>query len=706
MTQAPGNEGGVSVTRAPDLKVPVSPDASPADRKLRHDLLCQELRQHDHRYHVLDDPVIEDRTYDDLYRQLVELEELDPSLAHPASPSQRVGSELRSNVTTVPHVVPMMSLDNTYNRDDIAEFVRRATGGLVDGEDLVFSVEPKLDGGSVEILYRDGRLVGGSTRGDGLSGEDIAPNLRTIASLPLQISHKGPLTLRAEVVIYRRDLAEINAARESAGEAPFANPRNAASGSLRMLDPNVVAKRRLRAHVYDVVEGSDLGPNNCTALQHLEDHFIPTAGPRTLCSSVEEIVLAIAAIEEARSSFPYEIDGAVIKLDSFRQRELLGATAKYPRWAISYKFGAEQVETRVEEIRVQVGRTGALTPVAHLVPVALAGTTVSRASLHNQQNIDSLRVRPGDRVLIEKAGEIIPQVVAVLDDVSERDETGFRMPSTCPACNTPVEQRIGEVALRCPNTLCPAAVKGSILHFSRRFAMDIDHLGVSLIEQLVDAKMVRDVSDLFDLRAIQVLALERMGKKSCQNLLTAIENSKSQSFDRLLTGLGIEHIGLVAARQVSTAIGSLQELLALPVESVQQLSEDLPGVGPKMVESLSSFAFDPIHRGLLVKLSLREVSRPVEVEQAAAGQLTGASFCVTGIFSQSRDSLHSLIEEQGGEVHSSVKKTTSYLAVGEKVGKSKLDKARKYKISLLTEHDLMNILEDGLPEGDKPSEES
>lgn len=683
------------------LRSTLPASASVAIQTERHQQLAQQLHQHEYRYHVLDDPVMSDADYDRLYRQLVELESLRPSLVHAGSPTQRVGASPRKNVRTVEHQTPMMSLDNAFNREDLEEFVRRVHEGLAEGQSVSFCVEPKLDGGSVEILYREGRLVGGSTRGDGRSGEDISGNLRTIRTLPLQIDFQGPLSFRAEVVIYRRDLEAINLKREASGEAPFANPRNAASGSLRMLDPAVVSQRQLRAHIYDVVEGESLAETHGDVMAALAELQLPIAASLKLCDSVDEIVTAIAEIESLRTDYRYEIDGAVIKVNNLQQRLFLGATAKFPRWATAYKFGAERAETQLLDIQIQVGRTGTLTPVAYLEPVQLAGTTVSRASLHNQQIIDSLQIHVGDRVSIEKAGEIIPQVVCVVQDKNSQPDSAipvFQMPKACPICSSKVEQRANEVALRCSNPQCPAIVKGAILHFSRRFAMDVDHLGVALIQQLVEESLINDVSDLYDLTHESVLALDRMGEKSAANLIQAIEDSLRQPFDRLLTGLGIDHIGLVAARQLAAQVGSLRALLQLSQSELETSIGDIPGFGPKMVESLVRYLFDPEARGLLIKLELRGVSTELVEQKAVSGALSGSSFCVTGIFSRTRDTLHAEIKAVGGEVHATVKKTTSYLVAGEKVGKSKLDKARKFKIPVLSESELAEYVLQGIPQ--------
>jgi DNA ligase (NAD+) len=510
--------------------------------------------------------------------------------------------------------------------------------------------------------------------------------------LPLTIAYGGPLTLRAEIVIYRRDLARINEERAANGEPPFANPRNAASGSLRMLDPRVVERRRLRAIVWQVVEGTALATSHSAALDRLAELGLPTHRKHRVAKSQAEILDAVHALDTERRAYPYETDGAVVKVDDFSQQAILGATAKFPRWAIAYKFGAERAITRVLGIEVGVGRTGTLTPVANLEPVELAGTVVSRASLHNEQIVGALDVRIGDQVTIEKAGEIIPQVVSVDHAARSGAELVFRMPETCPSCGTKVERTPGEVAVRCPNPLCPDQVKGSIFHFSRRFAMDIDHLGESLIEQLVQTGLVKDVADLYDLSAEKLEALERMGKKSADNVISSIAASKERTLDRLLTGLGIEHVGQVAARQLAEAVGSLEALLAWREDEVTERMADVSGFGPKMVESVRAFLFDPKERVLLEKLRERDVSRAQpKHETAIEGPLRGLSFCVTGVLSRRREDVHADIRKAGGEIHDKVKKGTNYLVIGDKVGKAKLDGAKKFGAKVIGEAELASL---------------
>jgi DNA ligase (NAD+) len=666
------------------------PNVSP---KIRHDELVRAVKTHDHRYHVLDDPTISDREYDALYAELRALEAEHPELVTPDSPTQRVGAAPRSELRTVAHVVPMTSLDNTYDADDLGEFVRRVKDGLPASADPVFCVEPKLDGASIEILYRNGRLEGGSTRGDGLTGEDVTLNLRTLRSLPLTIDYRGPLTLRAEVVIYRRDLERINRERAALGESLFANPRNAASGALRMLDPRVVASRGLRAVVWQVVEGETLAKTHSGALARIAELGLPTARKERICRNLEELLEAVQSLDAARRDFPYETDGAVIKVDEFSQQAILGATAKFPRWAIAYKFGAERATTRVLDIEVGVGRTGVLTPVAILEPVQLAGTVVSRASLHNEQIVGQLDVRIGDEVSIEKAGEIIPQVVSVAHAARQGQERTFSMPTHCPSCGTAVERIPGEVAVRCPNPECPEQVKGAIFHFSRRFAMDVDRLGEALIEQLVAKKAVHDVADLYVLNAETLEGLERMGKKSAENVLVSIARSKEQTLDRLLTGLGLEHVGQVAARQLAEAAGSLETLLGWDDEAVVAHVSAIAGFGPKLVESVRSYLADPVKRRLLERLREFGVSRPQPRAVLTEGPLSGSSFCVTGVLSRRREDVHADIRARGGEVHDKIKQGTTYLVIGEKVGKAKLDAAKKFGTKILTEAELATLLE-------------
>ncbi|HEX2882133.1 MAG TPA: NAD-dependent DNA ligase LigA, partial [Polyangiaceae bacterium] len=431
---------------------------------------------------------------------------------------------------------------------------------------------------------------------------------------------------------------------------------------------------------------------HAAALDYLAQLGLPTHGKHRVCRNASELKAALDTAEEMRTSYPYELDGAVVKVNSFAQQRTLGETAKFPRWAIAYKFSAEQAQTRVRDIVVQVGRTGALTPVAELDPVELAGTTVSRASLHNADIINGLDIRVGDLVSIQKAGEIIPQVISVNKAERKGKEQPFVMPKQCPVCSTPVEKRGAEVALRCPNRKCPAVVKGAVFHFSRRFAMDIDQLGLVLIEQLVDQSLLRDVADLYDLQLTTLAQLERMADKSARNVVTAIEQSKQRTFDRLLTGLGIEHIGQVAARQLAEEAHSLEDFLSWDETVVRHRVSGIAGFGPKMVDSVVSYLNDAQNRSLLERLAAHHVSRPQPKPVMGSGPLLGKSLCVTGVLSRKREDVHAAIREAGGTVHDKVKAGTTYLVIGEKVGKTKIDAATKAGTTVITEQELNALL--------------
>jgi DNA ligase (NAD+) len=667
----------------------------------RHADLVREIDAHNYRYYVLDDPQVTDAEFDALLRELRDLEEKDPSLRSADSPTQRVGEEARTKVVQVKHGTRMLSLDNTYNFTELGEFRRRVVDGLPASEVPHFCVEPKLDGASVEVIYEGGRLVQASTRGDGVTGEEITQNVRTIRSVPLRIAHHGKVTLRGEILIHRRDLDTLNVEREAAGLEPFSNPRNAAAGAVRMLDPREVARRPLRAMFYQIVEGPELHKTHHESLDWLEAQGLPTHR-RQKVVPWEEVETTIGAFDDARTSYPFETDGAVIKVDSYRQQGMLGMTSKFPKWAIAFKFKAEQARTKLLSIEVQVGRTGTLTPVAYLDPVELAGSTVARATLHNAGMIETLDARIGDHVFIQKAGEVIPQVVSV--DLATRtgDEKKFAMPTKCPSCGTPVARELRDpekpelgygAATRCPNRVCPEQVKQRIFYFARRFAMDVDHLGTALVDQLVEQKIVRDVADLYSLSAVKIASLERMGDKSAQNVYASIQRSKERTLDRLIVGLGIPQIGQVAAKQLAEEMHTLERMLAMEPEQVREHVDAIHGFGPKMVDSVVGFLADPEQRELMSKLLELGVGRPQPRDEVAAeGPLKGMTFCVTGVLSRKREDVHADIRAAGGEVHDSVKKTTQYLVAGEKTGKSKLDQAKKFGTKVIDEAGLDAML--------------
>ncbi|APR99313.1 NAD-dependent DNA ligase LigA [Pajaroellobacter abortibovis] len=666
---------------------------------IRHTQLVLEIQAHDYRYYVLDDPIISDFAYDQLFQELVDLEKAHPELCTSDSPTQRVSGVPRDSVIKVQHANPMYSLDNSYSEKEISEFLKRALNRIGGQHPLSFCIEPKLDGASIEVIYEKGCLVEASTRGDGLIGEEITANVRTIRGLPCRISYKGRLTLRGEVILLRKWFKATNGKRLEEGLEPFANARNAAAGSIRMLDAREVRSRPLRLLLYQCVDGPSLHSSHSESLKWLQHLGFPVH-THYVVSQAEDIFATVSSIQSRRDEYPFEIDGAVIKIDDYHQQSLLGHTSKFPRWAIAYKFQPERAYTLVQNIEVQVGRTGILTPVAVLSPVELAGTTVSRASLHNAAQITLLDIRIGDQVLIEKAGEVIPQVIKIEAHHRTGNEQRFQMPTYCPSCGTPVKARPrdeqrpekgDEVAIRCPNRSCPAQIKARIHYFTRRFAMDIDHLGNALIEQLVDRKIVRDVTDLYSLTKEQLLPLDQMGEKSVQNILEAIEKSRSRPLGSLLCGLGIPMIGQVASHQLAVEVRTLDNLLTWKPEQLREHVSGIPGFGPKMVESVMQFMTDHAEHMLLKKLHQKGISTPQPIPQVAEqGPLVGLSICLTGILSRSRESIAKEIRSKGGEVHDTVKKTTSYLVTGEKIGKLKLEKAKKWGIHLLTEKELID----------------
>ncbi len=673
------------------------------DPRARHEELVRAIRAHAYRYYVLDDPTVTDAEYDQLYNELVALERAHPELVTPDSPSRRVGGEPRGDLQKYERPVRMYSLDNAYSEADLREFDERVRRGLPDGETFAYVAEPKLDGASLEVVYEvrgaKAHLAMVTTRGDGKTGEVVTDNARTIRGLPLSFEVFGPaaglerLTLRGEVVIYRKDLDKVNAEREASGEEPFANPRNAAAGSLRMLDPRVVAKRPLRLSLYQLVEGPKLHRSHAETLEWMAEIGLPTHRRQVVCASIDEVLAAISDFDRAREGYPFETDGVVVKVDAYRQQDVLGETAKFPRWAVAYKFPAERARTRVLAIGVQVGRTGALTPVASLEPVQLGGTTVSRASLHNFDRVTSFDVRVGDCVESEKAGEIIPQVVRVLHDERPEGTTPTPVPAACPECGAAVVRTGDEVALRCPNRACPAIMRATLHYYTRRSAMDVDHLGHSLIDQLVRAGLVKDVADLYDLTVDRLVGLERMAKKSATNVVAQIEASKGRPFDRLLTGLGIPQIGQVAARQLAEQVHSLDEALALGAEGIAERAASIHGFGPSMVDALRAWFADPDNRATLEKLKARSVSVPFErTSSASTGPLVGSSFCVTGVLTRKREVVHDDIRAAGGEIHDSVKAGTTYLVAGAKVGATKLEAARKRGTKVIDEPTLYAMI--------------
>ena len=657
------------------------------------------IRHHEERYYVLHDPEISDTEYDHLLHRLSELEGAHPELVTPDSPTQRVAGRPVDGFATVEHAVPMLSLDNAYDEAALSAFDERVRKGLGFGEDapVAYVAELKIDGLSIALQYRDGRLVHGVTRGDGARGEDVTSNVRAIRGIPLVLKTAvpGDVEVRGEIFLPRASFDRMNAERDEAGDAPFANPRNAAAGTMRTLDPKLVARRGLGAFLYHLVERAGSGPGGdpvqptgqAAVLEQLAAWGLPVERHWRLCEGSAEVVAFCREWAEDRHALGFGTDGVVIKVDSLIAWARLGQTAKFPRWAMAFKFPAEQATTRLLRIEVNVGRTGAVTPFAVLEPVQLAGTTVQLATLHNAEDVTRKDIRAGDFVLVEKGGDIIPKVVK---PILGRRPTGasapspFVMPTVCPVCQTPLERGEGEVVWRCPNDSCPAKIRRGLLHFAGRRAMNIEGLGEVLVNQLVDSGLVRDAADLYALRADTLEELERMAAKSAAKLIVAIEGSKRRDFSHVLFGLGVRHVGEGAAELLARRFGGLHGLLEAPVEEL----EAIVGVGPIVAESVRTFLDAPANRSLLdrlaaagVRMDTDHVEPAGEVEQS----LSGLTFVITGTLeSMSRAHAKRAIEARGGKVTGSVSRKTSCVLVGADPG-SKLDKALSLGVETIDE---------------------
>lgn len=660
--------------------------------------LVEELRQkideHNYRYHVLDDPKISDAEFDALVRQLQAIEQQYPDLITADSPTQRVGGQPREGFAAVAHRVPMLSLDNALNIGDLRDFVRRARN-LVPEADMEFVVELKVDGLAVSLQYEEGVFVRGATRGDGETGEDITHNLRTVKSIPLRLREPVTLEARGEVYMSRSSFLTLNEEREGQGLPLFANPRNAAAGSLRQLDPKVAAARNLDIVTYGLGYSPDLRPaSHFEALTSLKNLGLRINPHIAVLRELEDVVSYCESWREKRYELPFDIDGLVIKINNLELQEQLGTTAKSPRWAIAYKFPAEQAVTKVLGITVQVGRIGTLTPIAELAPVKLAGTVVKRASLHNEDILREKDVRVGDHVVIQKAGDIIPEVVEVVKAKRTGDEEPFVMPDVCPACASAVRRLPGEVALRCFNLACPVQVLERIVHFASRAAMDIEGMGPAVAGQLLEAGLIGDAADIYGLhhKKAELLALERKADKSVENLLAAIENSKKQPLARLLYALGIRFVGERTARLLAEHFLSLDALMSAGREEL----EAVPEVGPKITESIVEFFAQDETKQFVEKLRNSGVSLIQERKQPGNTLLNGKTFVLTGTLpTYSREEAARLIEEAGGKVAGSVSKKTDYVVAGEKAG-SKLEKARALGIPVIDEQALRDMINLGL----------
>jgi len=652
--------------------------------------LRSEIEQHNRRYYEEAAPTITDREYDKLYRELGDLEKRFPKLAATDSPTRRVGDQPLKAFGQIKHRIPMLSLDNTYSEEEVTDFYHRLER-LLPSKKIPVVIEPKVDGVAVSLLYEKGELRYAATRGDGTVGDDITQNIRTIRSLPKRLKGDVPdvLEVRGEAYLDKSGFAKLNAERREAGLPEFANPRNAAAGSLKQLDPAIAAKRPLGVVCYGtgLIEGAKLDKHS-ELFALLKKLGLPGSERWWLADSVEEILRAIHELNRIRRDFAYQTDGAVVKVDAFSQREVLGFTAKSPRWAIAFKYEAERVETRLLDILVQVGRTGTLTPVAALEPVLVSGSTVSRATLHNEEEIERKDIRIGDTVSIEKAGEVIPAVISVRTDLRTGREKKFTMPKHCPECGSEVVKDEGQVAVRCVNSQCPAQVRRRIEHFASRGAMDIEGLGAAVINQLVQQKLLADVGDIYSLNAPALLELERMGEKSVTNLLEAIEQSKSRPLWRLLFGLGILHVGVSASRALADHFPNLEAIWGSSVEELQQI----PDVGEIVGQSIHDFFREPHNLAVIEKL--RKAGLRFEAEPKVAGAAPGfknTTWVITGSLSESRDEIAELIRARGGKVSGSVSKKTSYVLAGEEAG-SKLEKAKKLGVRVLNEEEFRKML--------------
>lgn len=653
------------------------------EAKEKIESLRKEIMHHNYKYYVENNPEISDYEYDQLLKQLEELEEKYPDLVTPDSPTQRVGGEPLDEFETVEHKVPMLSLANTYNEQELIDFDERVKKNVGTVE---YVVEPKIDGAGIALYYENGVLQRGATRGDGQKGDDITQNLKTIHSIPLRLqgSELSTVEVRGEVFMTKSGFKKYNQQLTKKGKQPFANPRNAAAGSIRQLDPNIVAERPLDAFIYLISYTESPLDTQEEVLDTLQQAGFKTNDLAKKVSNVHEAISYCKQLEEKRESLDYDIDGAVLKVNSIEKQQQLGSTSKNPRWAISYKFAAQQATTTLKDIDIQVGRTGVLTPVAILKPVNVGGVTVSRATLHNFDELERKDIRIQDTVLVERSGDVIPQVVKSITEKRTGDEHKKKIPKTCPICDTPVEQKEGEVAIRCPNTMCPARLKWRMQYYASRDAMDIDHLGESTIDKLLEKNMIENVADLYKLKKEDILQLEGFKEKSAENLLDSIEKSKDQDLSRLIYGLGIRHVGKYAAQLLATRFSSIDEL----AEATEDELKEIDGLGEKSAEAIATFFTSEENISLinrLKKYGVNTESKQPETDQS----LQGKKFVFTGsLEGLSRSEAGDLVKEHGGMVTSSVSKNVNYVVVGKDPG-SKYEKAKKQGIPLIKEDEFL-----------------
>lgn len=653
----------------------------------RYNELKNELNRHAYLYYVMDNPEISDADYDKLMRELLKIEEENPSFVTPDSPSQKIGGTILSEFEQVTHTVQMQSLQDAFNFDEIKAFAQRVEAVVPDAK---YVVEHKIDGLSVSLEYENGIFTRGSTRGDGFVGEDVTNNLRTIGPIPLKLNVDIPyLEVRGEVFMSKKNFEKINIEREENGETVFANPRNAAAGSLRQLDSAICAKRNLDIFVFNIqrAEGVEFD-THLEGLSFLRDAGFKVINNETEFDSIEDAFSEIERIGEIRKDLYYDTDGAVIKVNDLSQREKLGQTAKTPKWAIAYKYPAERKETVIEEIFVNVGRTGVLTPTARFKTVSLAGTNVSKATLHNMDYIHMKDIKVGDTVLVQKAGDIIPEVVEVVKEKRTGSEMDFVMPKLCPACGGHVEREEGEAAYRCIGIKCPAQLARQITHFVSRDAMDIDRVGPSIVEKFLENGLIESVADLYYIDKEKIAKLDKLGEKSADNIISAIENSKSRGLARVIYALGIRHIGLGGAKLVAEKFKTMDNLLNATAEELSTIDD----VGEKMAQSIVEFLAEKENIEVIEKLKNAGVNMECQESALLDNIFEGKTFVLTGTLSIGRNEAKAIIESHGGKVSGSVSKKTDYVLAGESAG-SKLDKANELGITVITEEEFNEMIE-------------
>ena len=664
-----------------------SPLKREAEQKIQ--TLRQKIQYHEHKYYVDNDPQISDYEFDLLVKELENLERKFPDLITPESPTQRVGEQPIEGFVSVEHAMPMLSLDNCYNEQELRDFEARIKK-IIPSEKIAYVAELKIDGLGIAIIYRSGKFSQAVTRGDGIRGDDVTANVKTIKSLPLALDTSQDVEARGEIYLPFSSFRRINQEREKQGEPLFANPRNAAAGSIRLLDPKEVAQRGLDMFLYSIFLDGKEKASQSDNLDTLKSFHFKTNPHSELCHSLEEVLIFYRKWMEQRDSLDYDVDGIVIKVNATGHQELLGSTAKFPRWAISFKFPARQATTKIKNILIQVGRTGALTPVAVLEPVKLSGITISRSTLHNEDEIKKKDIRIGDTVLIERSGDVIPRVVSVMKEKRTGKERPFLFPAECPVCHAAAFHPEGEAVSRCTNPSCPAKLRESLLHYASRRAMNIEGLGEAVVHQLMTNNLVRNISDIYDLKLDDLVSLERMGTKSAQNLLTEIEQSKKRNVARLIFALGIRFVGERTAQVLAGHFKSVDALAQASYEKLLQIRD----VGPKVAESIVFFFDQPENIELVSRLKQAGLHfKDTEGSDEGEKLLTGQTFVLTGKLSRyTREEATAIIQERGGQVVSSVSSKTSYVIVGEDPG-SKFQKAKSLDVPILDESQFQELID-------------